>query len=172
MANIKRLRRALILCVHCARNTSFYRQGWKRKKPVFRGQFLITANSNFLDVAVLEWCKLFGDPKGKHHWAKVVDDRSAFERTLLDDLSLTADQFAAFIKDVRRYRDRFLAHLDDDEKMNIPNLDIIIASVRFLYRYLMSNEAKGRVHDAEATLDGNIREWVRKAKDFYERNPS
>lgn len=170
MAEIKRLRRVLILCIHCARNAIFYRQGWKGKKPMFGGQLLITANSNFLDIAVLEWCKLFADPKGKHHWTKVVPDRTAFECAFLTDLSLGPDELEAFIKNVRQYRDRFLAHLDDDEKMNIPNLDIIIASVSFLYQHLMSHEAKGLVHDGDATLNGNISAWSRDAKDFYQRN--
>ena len=172
MAEIKRFRRVLILCVHCARNTIFYRQGWTGKRPLFAGQLLITANSNFLDIAVLEWCKLFADAKGKHHWAKVVDDGSAFERTLLVDRSLTSDEFETFIKDVRKYRDRFLAHLDDDETMIIPNLDIIIASVRLLYHTLMCNEHRGFIHDGAATLDGDIKAWAREAKDFYERNHS
>jgi hypothetical protein len=172
MAEIKRLHRVLILCIHCARNVIFYRQGWTGKKPLFSGQFLITANSNFLDIAVLEWCKVFADSKGKHHWTTVVPDRSAFERALLADLSLAPDELEAFIKDVRQYRDRFLAHLDDDQKMSIPNLDNIIASVGFLYQHLMSHEAKGLIHDGDATLNGNIRAWSREAKDFYERNHS
>jgi hypothetical protein len=121
-------------------------------------------------MAVLEWCKLFADPKGKHHWKKVVDDHIALQSALLANLSLTQDAFEAFIKNVRQYRDRLLAHLDDDKNMNIPNLDIVIVSARFLYGHLMNHEAKDLVHDGEATLDANIIVWDKEAKDFYEGN--
>ena len=172
MVEIKRLRRVLILCVHCARNTIYYRQGWQQKKAVFRGSLVVTANSNFLDVAVLEWCKLFAEPRGKHHWTRVIHDRSAFEHRVLCDLSLTTDQFAAFIRDVRKYRDRFLAHLDDDETMDIPRLDSIITSVQSLYQFLMSKEANGRIPNVDDRLDDSIDAWSKEARDFYKLNNS
>jgi hypothetical protein len=35
-------------------------------------EFLSTTDGNFLDTAVIEWCKLFGDRKAKHYWGKIV----------------------------------------------------------------------------------------------------
>lgn len=172
MRDVKRLRRVLILCVHCARNATYYRQGWSGARAKFNGQLLITTNANFIDIAVLEWCKLFGDTKGKHYWAKVVDDSAGFKRRLLAEIGKTEAEFHAFIKHVREYRDRFLAHLDDDERMKIPELNVIIASTSFLYRYLMSNEARGIVIDGDPSLDRNIAAWSQEAKEFYERNGS
>ncbi|WP_424318912.1 hypothetical protein [Candidatus Methylomirabilis sp.] len=62
---------------------AFYRAGWRERKPIFEGQFLVNANGNFLDICVLEWCKLFGDSRAQHHWKKVTSDPDKFFRDTL-----------------------------------------------------------------------------------------
>jgi hypothetical protein len=66
--------------------------------------------ANFIDIAVLEWCKLFGDRKGKHFWANVVTDPSSFESALLIHLGVTIQELVVYVDEVRTYRDKFLAH--------------------------------------------------------------
>ncbi len=100
----------------------------------------MTANGNFLDHCVLEWCKLFGDPRGKHHWRKVVTDQTAFFADLLGTLKLTETQFDAYIEEMRTYRDKFVAHLDFDETMHIPRLRLARRSVAYLHDYVLAHE--------------------------------
>lgn len=70
----------------------------------------------------MEWCKLFGDRKGSHCWAKVVTDSSRFKAELLRHLGINTDGFADYVSEMRMYRDKFLAHLDDLHVMDVPFL--------------------------------------------------
>ena len=68
MERNKRLRRVGILCCHFARNYAYYNAGWSSKGLKVKDQFWVSLNSNFIDISVIEWCKLFGDYKDKHHF--------------------------------------------------------------------------------------------------------
>jgi hypothetical protein len=73
MNRYERLRRVLIVCHHCLTNIAYYRGGYSGKKPTYdrESNFWLTANGNFLDAAVLAWCKLFAS-KEAHNWKRVV----------------------------------------------------------------------------------------------------
>lgn len=153
------LRRVGILCCHFLRNLAFYKAGWSRGKATFQGQFWTNANGNFLDICVLEWCKLFGDKRGKHYWRKVITDQPAFFGGLLNAINLTEPEFDAYVEEMKTYRDKFVAHLDAEEVMHIPNLRVARKSLSFLYGYLFANEEQdGCFHDAPP-----------KASNFYEQ---
>ncbi len=77
------LRRVGILCCHCLRNIAYYKEGWRSGKLIFRDQFWVTINGNFMDICVIEWCKLFGDTRGKHYWGKVITEKDKFLTGLL-----------------------------------------------------------------------------------------
>ncbi len=98
-----------------------------------------TINSNFLDMAVIEWCKLFG-PKEVHGWQKMVTDKDAFLLGLLTQLAINEASLDAFYKEMRAYRDKFLAHLDSDSMMNIPQMNIASESTLYYYNYILKNE--------------------------------
>lgn len=136
----ERLRRVALLCCHFSRNLAYYRAWHEIVAPGEYGEFLATIDGNFIDMAVIEWCKLFGDKNGKHHWRKVVKN-SEFEADMLEYLNETAGQFRSYIDEMRQYRDKFLAHLDDDHIMNIPRMELAKGSVKFLYDYLFDAEA-------------------------------
>jgi hypothetical protein len=103
-------------------------------------------------MAVIEWCKLFGDRRGEHGWAKVVTDAPLFDAELLSHLGIGADELAKYVKEMRAYRDKFLAHLDDLPIMNIPFLDRAQAAVDFYHHYVVQQEAA--THDlADLPID-------------------
>ncbi|WP_136524546.1 hypothetical protein [Geomonas ferrireducens] len=89
MTRSQHLRRVAILCCHCLRNLAFYKAGWHNGKSKLKGQFGRNVNSNFLDIAVLEWCKLFADTRGKHFWRKAISGDVSFQNSLLAELGLT-----------------------------------------------------------------------------------
>ena len=149
MTRKKRLRRVGILCCHFLRNLAFYKAGWRNNKLIFNDQFWVNANGNFLDICVLEWCKLFGEKRGKHYWQKVITDQPSFLAGLLHAVGLTEIEFNAYIKEMLIYRDKFVAHLDTVEIMNIPKLNVAKMSASFLYDYLLTNEEEDNCfHDA------------------------
>lgn len=140
MTKGERLRRVVLLCSHFTRNLAYYRSWHARLIPGEHGEILATIDGNFIDMAVLEWCKLFGDQKGKHYWSKVVGCQN-FESDMLDHLNISADQFQSYITEMRRYRDQFLAHLDDEKIMQIPSMETANMTVRFLHQHLVTVEA-------------------------------
>src|SRR5207247_1106563 len=86
------------------------------------------------------WCKLFGDLNAKHHWAKSVTDHAAFTARLLARTGLTTQEFEAYRLEVRAYRDKFIAHLDELNNFVVPKLQPAQQSVVCLYQYLSENE--------------------------------
>jgi hypothetical protein len=90
MVDARFARRQAILSCAIVRNIAFYYVGWvtgdgqgrlKDDSEVGR-----TINSNFIDMAVLEWSKLFVDWNAKHHWRRLIRDtaaRAAFKTALL-----------------------------------------------------------------------------------------
>ena len=149
----ERIRRVMLLCCHSMRNIAFYRAGWMGKKIRVKGQYAIAANSNFLDIAVLEWCKLFADKDGRHHWKRVVEDKSKFEQGLYEYLNITKKDFRFYVKEVLNYRNKFLAHLDDERVMYPPKLKLARNAVLYLYEYLRS-DAVASQSIADVNLSG------------------
>lgn len=165
-----RTRRVGILCCHCLRNLAFYRAWYKAGTPFKGKQFWVNLNGNFLDVAVLEWCKLFGDTRGKHYFGKVVSDATAFKAGLLSSLQATDVDFDQYIAQMRNYRDKFIAHLDDQNKMHIPSLTIAKKSTIYLYDYLVANKSKGNTfHDAPTAAKPFYKEFLAQGKAAYKK---
>jgi hypothetical protein len=152
---VERRRRIALLCCNFMRNLAFHRAGCQDEvREYFRnphhpqGEFWIQGHGNCLDTSVLDWCKLFTDYDGEHHWHRVVDDnddRARFKRDLFTALGKGAE-FNQTIKKVKRYRDEFVAHLDDKPEMDLPDLEVARQATVFLYERL-------------AQMIGSPKEW-------------
>jgi hypothetical protein len=170
MTRRNRLRRTAILSLHCLRNLAFYKAAHEVPQVWAGEQFWITVHNDFLDIGVLEWCKIFGDKKAIHYWRQSVFDHNAFYGCLLDHLRLTDDLFYSYTKEMRTYRDKFLAHLDEDERMNIPNLAPAIKSVQFLYQHLLDVEDDcDAFPDAPPNAVEYFRGFMAEARTIYAR---
>jgi hypothetical protein len=143
-----RLRRVVLLCASFIRNLAYFRAGQdKEGLPLLQerapfASFWRQVNSNCIDLCVLEWCKLFAEKNGEHHWTKVVSNRSAFEGGLLRQLGSNATAFEDYIKEMRTYRNRFVAHIDTEKVTHVPDMAVAKNAAEFLFEYLMANEAK------------------------------
>jgi len=135
-----RSRRVIKLCLDSIRNITFYKSGFKDGRILYNDQFWITANGNFLDIAVLEWCKMFGDWNSKHHWRLVINSDDSFLMGLLAELDLTEAEYNTQKARVRHYRDKFIAHLDDENTMHIPDVSMMEKSVYYLFDCLRTQE--------------------------------
>jgi hypothetical protein len=163
----------MLVCCHFLRNLAFYRTGWrydtdlKRRDHRTNDQFWVDANGNFLDICVLEWCKLFGEKNGKHRWSRIVADPQ-FQQKLLQRLRITEDEFNAYITKMREYRDWFIAHLDDEREMHPPRMRIARKSVSFLYDHLRQVEDKtNALHDLRQTAQQFYRFWFGQGRQAY-----
>ena len=172
-----RLRRVVILCRDFARNLAYYRVGQRDEhRSLFdpaknaSATFWRVTNSNCIDVCVLEWCKLFADKNGKHYWGRIVTDHDGFQAALLGHLELEAAAFHEEIEAMRRYRDKFLAHLDSDYTMNIPTLEIAKRAVWFYHAHIVAREAKaGDLEGLPVELDPGYDESEGGAGALYRR---
>ena len=94
---------------------------------------------NLLDVAVLEWCKVFGTDTEPTHWKRVVADHDAFRSALLAALKIDQASWAAYWEKMKTYRDTLVAHhFDDSPVTHYPTLDLAIESCYFYYSYLIT----------------------------------
>lgn len=163
MTRRERLRRVAILCCVCVRNLAYYRAGWDQGDTLFDSGSNIerTINCNFLDIAVIEWCKLFV-PNEKHAWIKIVSEKDKFQAGLFADLGVTGAEFATFLSEIKTYRDKFIAHLDSQKDMQVPLMDTVEHAAIYYYGYLLRYENDGTTFE-----DGpsNLAEYYRNCLD-------
>ncbi len=172
----KRLLRVVMLMAAFARNLAYFRalKPFQDRIPKASWDFWMTLSNNALDMAVLEWCKLFASANDKHHWSKVVTDPAVFEADMLKALDLSDDGFDHYLNAMRRYRDKFVAHLDSDEIMDIPELDLAEHAVRLYFTHLIEKEVEDAVQtlkglpSSPATLVTYFKDEWRKAEIIYE----
>ena len=67
---------------------AYYKAGYLYlQKSNVKSDFIITTWGNFIDVAVLEWCKLFGSYKDHHHWSNIFENEiDEFRKLLLKQI--------------------------------------------------------------------------------------
>jgi hypothetical protein len=143
MPRDKRLRRVVILCTNFVQNLAYHRAGLSQDARALRNSsdFWTRTNANFVDMAVLEWCKLLTDRDDKHHWRNIVTDPEAFKAKLLARLKMTPAALLNLVKCMSYYRNKFVAHLDSDEVMNIPELSKALEAVNFYHEHVVTEEA-------------------------------
>ncbi len=141
MTKNERVHRVARLCCYCAVNVAYYRAWWDGKELVTTDDFFVNANTNAVDIAVLDWCILFTERRGKHNWRKVVRETGEFLPELYAQLKIDENCFEEHCLKMKTYRDKFLAHLDEDRIMDIPDLTITLNSVVFLYGILQDEDA-------------------------------
>ena len=137
MTEPARIRNCYELCRSTLRNAAFYKGAASlgaQAKPT--SQFAIAASNNFLDMAFLEWCKVFADIKGKHHWKKILPVNTDFMQNLLTKLVISNEEFEVFAHYVMNYRNKVIAHADVYTEIDIPTLDLLINSTIYLYQRL------------------------------------
>jgi hypothetical protein len=171
VTRIERQRRVLLLCCHFSRNLAYYRAAKRGRTPRIDTPFWRTVSNNNYDLCVLEWCNLFADRKDAHHWSNVLKDAGTFERELRGRLVLSAKDFDYYLAAMRRYRDKFVAHLDSDRVMSLPKLDIAARAVAIYYDRMVSGEVSRRTAlSFPEDMDHFRRACREEAADIYESN--
>lgn len=140
MDRYKILRRAILLCCHFARNLAYYQAGWEGKELKKTSRpFWRTLNGNFLDICVLEWCKLFGNDKDIYHWKKIMNNPTQFKNEMFQELNIKQTDLETAWNSIKSYRDEFVAHLEDKETMRIPTFDLPLAAVIFYHKKIIDS---------------------------------
>ncbi len=139
----QRVRRVGILCCHYLQNCAYYYAGRDGKTLKRKDQFSVTVNGNFMDLCTLEFCKLFADARSKHHWRKVVTDEASFYVGLLKTVGMTPAAFDNYIESMKFYRDKYVAHLDEELGGIYPQLGPGKKAAAYLFDYLLKHEDEG-----------------------------
>lgn len=128
------------LCHIIARNVAYYRVVHPSKGS--SNHFWRTVSINFIHTAVLDWCKIFVEEGGKHHWKIVVpsEQHTLFFQEMISSLNVTEQEFLNYAQAVKTYRNQFVAHMNDSNTMpydlsfnKFPDLELLLASTKFLY---------------------------------------
>jgi hypothetical protein len=102
-------------------------------------------HGSFMDLPVLDWCKIFGSNAEPTHWKGVVDDPNQFRLDLLADLKISKEDWEQYWNQMKSYRDELVAHFEaGTEVANFPDLNIAMKSSCFYYNhlYVIINEGK------------------------------
>lgn len=137
-----RLKVTADLCCDCIRNSAYYHAGWSSPNQLKKEEsdFWVNLNGNFLDIAVLSWCHLFGDSRAEFRWQKLVDNKDEFCKALCESLVITEEEYENYITSMREYRDKMVAHRDrylaPGPMIHYPGLNLAVKSAAYLYSEL------------------------------------
>jgi len=123
-----KIRRTINLCVLFTRNMAYYRASYDDfGYAAGDDNFSKTISGNFIDISIIEWCKLFGAWGEHHHWQNsATGDVEDFKTSLLEHLSMTSTEFEEYHQTMINYRNVFAAHWDDDGGGKKPFLDFAL----------------------------------------------
>jgi hypothetical protein len=168
-------RRATLLCCHFVRNLAYERAGKQSMNELKEsGDFWTIVNNNFLNSCVLEWCKLFVDTKNRqpseHRWDNIVADKVRFEAELYQRINQT--RFQRLIDEMRTTRNKFIAHLDDQNTEYMPHMDIAKTAVQFYHGYIIDEANPGELVGLPTDLNDYIRPVIRRRGRYTNAPPS
>lgn len=139
-----RLRVTADLICECVRNAAYYSSGWETCDSLINQEsdFWVNVNGNCLDIAVLAWCALFGDPNAEFRWQRLFEDHASILADLHQQLNITELDFDKYVSEMRTYRDKRVAHRDrymvGDPRIIYPSLDTAVKSCSYLYQALVA----------------------------------
>lgn len=116
---------------------------------------------NLMDLAVLEWCKLFGSDDAERqlvHWKNVAEDQDAFRAGLLAEVEMNETEWMKYWSDMKRYRDFNVAHHDPkrEEISHFPLLDPALNGAIYYFEYVRRELEKLGVNQQPS----NVRRYV------------
>ena len=125
---------------------------------------------NLLDVAVLEWCKLFGADSEPTHWKRVVSDHDAFRQALLAALKIDEATWAMYWEEMKAYRDALVAHhVGGSAVIRYPSLELALESCYFYYSHVIAELRKfGEARFPDDLKDYSAR-FAAQAREIAER---
>ena len=165
-----RIWRAGKMGLACLRNIAYHRAGSGVVQRGMGGSFWLDAHGNFYFIAVLHWCKLFGDPKSGLYWDKVIEEPDVFYRRMLKHVKISQTEFEDYKTEIRKFRDKYVAHLDDELPPKFPKLEVMRKTASFLYDYLKQKDGRWILPpSAPETSAKHSREMLSEAQATYAR---
>jgi hypothetical protein len=115
---------------------------------------------SMLDIAVIEWCKVFGTDDQPTHWKNFISDHAAFRKKLFSFLDITQDQWSQYWQHMTNYRNTHAAHhLGVKEGDTYPVLDIALKSCLFYYSKLIEKVKALGVNNLPESLEAYSKQF-------------
>jgi hypothetical protein len=102
-----------------------------------------------LDMAIIDWCKLFGANEDSQHWKNVVpeSEHDDFRRDLHKAVGMSRDKFHRYWEELKLYRDTRATHYDPFGSMpKYPQFDVALKAAYFYYAILNRMHERGEAH--------------------------
>ncbi|MBM4275174.1 MAG: hypothetical protein FJ126_04225 [Deltaproteobacteria bacterium] len=156
----------LIRLLYIIRNVACHRALSKYKSD-FKQNYWILIFNNFLDISILEWCKIFGSKIEPTHWRSLVDNHDSFRLGLLKALDIDNSNWDDYWRRVKNYRDKFVAHHENSPGItHYPELDNIIKSSFYYYSYLIEKLREIGIYYEPDDLSDYYEHFLRQASKF------
>jgi hypothetical protein len=98
-----------------------------------------------------------------------VVDPSSFLPQMLLDSGISQPDWMRYLDEMRGYRDKFIAHLDDVPTMNIPQMDIAEAATLYLFDTLKAEQSPKVFQRLPTSLRTYAQHCQTEAKRVYAR---
>lgn len=126
---------------------------------------------NLTDMAVLEWCKLFGSDDAQNqpvHWKNIASDPETFRKELFASLGIYESKWRSYWTEMKRYRDLSVAHHDARrvEIKNYPTFDLALESAYFYYSFAVSELRKLGVDQQPKDLRAYSKDFAAQCHDI------
>lgn len=123
--------------VYVVRNVAHHRSLESFKDDSDQNYWILVFN-NFLDIAVLEWCKAFGSKSEATHWSKHAADPDSFRAGLFHKLGISEDEWGVYWEGIKNYRDEVVAHHESATKVtHYPDFGYALQACFYYYDILI-----------------------------------
>lgn len=126
------LRRVVLTCRDYIREISYHRAMLPYTDHLRTNIWIYTFN-NFINMAVLNWCHLFGNHSDDLHWLNIIEDSNAFKDELLQTIGISFEEWKLYRKTITDYRNKDVAHIEVRPEGTVPQMDNAIIAVCFYY---------------------------------------
>lgn len=135
--DIKQLRDHTFRLVYFVQNVACHRALRECMQDTPQNFWTLIFN-NFLDFAVLEWCKIFGARSEPTHWTKLITDHDKFRDDLLKRVGLSVDEWKTYRDSIKDYRDNFVSHHQKNPNVTqYPKFDYALTATFYYYERLI-----------------------------------
>lgn len=100
--------------------------------------WITTCNAHYY-MAVVTWCKIFGNWKEDTHWSNnSFNDKQEFLNILFNRQHINSEIWGEYREGMKALRDKYIAHRDLRTKVNVVSLELAYQSVLILNEWIRS----------------------------------
>jgi hypothetical protein len=140
-------------CGDFARNLSFHRALGEHIKDSVKLNFWIHMYNNAIELAILDWFHLFGNHKDDLHWKRVMHDSQDFRQQLLQEIGMNEQEWKAYHKEIKDYRDKDIAHIEVRLRSQVPDMTKALRGAAHYYSVVLQELQNYGIYDYPQNLN-------------------